>query len=207
MVGWMKKVIAAEGITEYPAGVNLRELAKRFGVGGGAVVLAIDVSYSMSEDLPNAVTGARMFVDEAIAGGYEVGLILWSDVVVADIPPSPDPKEVYQLLSTAHVSGSTDIQPALALAGDYLRALEVSDKVIVVFGDGGLGISDVKAGELAGNLLVDGIRIVTMGLGQYAATSLAVISTEGQVSGARVAESNKLAEDVASLTSGLKLRK
>ena len=60
MATWTKKDFGSTGVTEYPAGPALDQLERRF---GGAVVLALDVSSSMSgHNLRQAVQGCRRFV-------------------------------------------------------------------------------------------------------------------------------------------------
>ena len=212
MSGWMKKVFSAEGVTEFRPGPHLDLLKKRFGQ-SGAVMLLLDVSGSMTarsgrkSHLDLAVAGCRGFIDDAIGGGYDAGLIFWSHDVQAHVPPSEDGNAARALLKRAsHYGGGTNVLPALRLAGEVLLELDVSDRVIAVFGDGDLG-NDAAAKQCAAQLAARGIRIVTLGLGDASAQALAVISTETAQTVPRGTTSSTMSADIQGLARGLIARK
>jgi len=200
MATWMKKVYDAEGLTEYPVGPNAKYLADKFGP-SGAVVLCIDVSASMSgRNLREAKKGGTGFIDDAAAGGYQVGLILWSTKIAASIPPTLDIAAVQRKLDAADVVAATYLAPALELAHSMLMAADVTDRVCVVFTDGSL--SDQRQAEGAAALLkADGIRILTIGLGNEAARGLDAIAS-GEPS-ASASNADTLAGDMQRMASGL----
>lgn len=202
---WMKKLIEAEGVTEYLPGPHLAELEKRFG-GTGAVILMLDVSFSMSgARLHAAKQGCAGFIDDAVAGGYEVGLLLWNQGVAGFAPPQPGGDEARRLLASADVAGSTDAVPGLSAAGAHLLGMEATDRVIAVFGDGDLG-DETKAVRKARELHKAGIRIVTLGLGDSSARALSVIASD-PVEAPRAASVGSLKEDIRGMAQGLTLRK
>ena len=103
--GWIRKAFTSDGVTEYPVGPSFQRLRSRF---GGAVVLALDVSGSMHGDrIANAAKGCQRFIDEAVAGGYQVGLILWHHDVEGYVAPAIDPKGAHGLLKRAVAAGGT----------------------------------------------------------------------------------------------------
>lgn len=205
MSTWLKKVYNAEGVTEYPVGPNLQYLKDKFG-GSGAVVLCIDVSGSMvGKNLNEAKKGGRGFIDDAAGGGYQVGLILWSTQIAASIAPTADTAVARRTLDAAQVVAGTKLAPALELARSMLMALEVSDRVCVVFTDGSL--QDQREAERAAALLkADGIRILTIGLGRTAARGLSSIASEGQPT-TTAASTASLAGDMQQMATGLVARK
>jgi uncharacterized protein (DUF58 family) len=204
----MKKVFSADGVTEWRPGPHLDLLTKRFRQ-SGAVMLLLDVSGSMTimsgrrSRLDLAVDGCRGFIDDAVEGGYRAGLLLWSHDVRAHVPPSEDGQTARSLLKRAgKYSGGNNVLPALQLAGDLLLELDVSDRVIAVFGDGDLG--DARAAkECAAGLAAQGIRIITLGLGDASAQALAAISTETADAAPRTTTSATMAADIQGLARGL----
>ncbi|KUF06679.1 hypothetical protein AUL38_11675 [Leucobacter sp. G161] len=203
MTTWMKKVIEAEGVTEFAPGPHLKKLEERFG-GSGAVMLLLDVSGSMSGNMRAAITGALGFVEEATGGGYLVGAALWHTRVEDYVAPAPDATAVRQLLEGASPMGGTNISSALELAGDLLMKIDVTDRVVAVFGDGDLGDEDAARAE-AHRLTRHGIRIITLGLGSASAAALSVISTESLPTAA--ATTTTLSDDIRGLARGLSVRK
>lgn len=201
----MKKLISAEGVTEYPPGPQLAALTARFDR-SGAVMLLLDVSGSMAgEPLRMAVLGCEGFLNEAVAGGYQVGLILWSTDVVGFEAPTADGIPARALLRRARVQGGTDIVSSLDRAGACLLALDVFDRVIAVFGDGDLG-NAAQAKARAKVLAKSGVRILTLGLGAASAAALNAISTE-QHGAPRSTTSEKMADDIRGLAQGLAARR
>jgi Mg-chelatase subunit ChlD len=204
MSTWLKKVYNAEGVTEYPTGPNLAHLKEKFG-GSGAVVLCIDVSGSMvGPNLAEAKKGGTGFINDAAGGGYQVGLILWSTEIAASIAPTSDTAVVQRKLDAARVVAGTKLAPALELARSMLMAVEVTDRVCVVFTDGSLH-DQREAERAAARLKADGIRILTIGLGSAAARGLNAIASEGPPTTASSTES--LASDMQQLATGLVSRK
>lgn len=208
MATWTKKNFESVGVTEHPAGEGLDALQRLF---SGAVVLALDVSGSMEihdagpdhdvQRLAQAVQGCCAFVTEAVDAHYAVGVILWNHDVMGSVPPASDPQAALTLLAGAVTNGGNDAVPFLELAHRMLLRTGSSDMVVAIFGDGDLGdpgAASTKAHELAD----DGIRILTCGLGEHSAETLAAISTEA--SAPRVAASDSIAESIASMARGLK---
>lgn len=208
MNGWMKKTFTAEGVTEWPPGPCIEELVKHFGQ-SGAVMLLLDVSSSMlaklsdgSSRIEQAKIGCRGFIDEAAAGGYGIGLMLWSHAVEDVAIPSEDGATARLLLSQARPRGGTDVVPALAHAGKILMQADVDDRVIAIFGDGDLG-AVAEAKQEAARWASKGIRIITLGLGDKSAKALGVISTESDDLAPRAATDTTLVQDIRSMASGL----
>ena len=199
----MKKIIEAEGVTEYRPGPHLARLEARFDA-SGAVVLLLDVSSSMHSDMESAIRGALGFVDEASEGGYQVGAALWSTEVEASERPSKDIAQVKELLRGARAWGGTNATPALLWAGSELLALDVKDRVIAIFGDGDLG-DEERAKAIGSGLAAEGVRIITLGLGSASAQALSVVATEAEHVGE--ATHSTLSEDIRGLARGLTMRK
>lgn len=205
MSTWLKKVYNAEGVTEYPVGSNLKYLKEKFG-GSGAVVLCIDVSGSMAgANLKEAKRGGRGFIKDAAGGGYQVGLILWSTQIAAAIPPSPDTAMVHRELDGAHVVAGTKLAPALEQARSMLMAVDVTDRVCVVFTDGLLQ-DQREAERVAALLKADDIRILTIGLGRTAAHGLDSIASEDQPP-TTASSPQSLASDMQQMATGLVARR
>lgn len=209
MANWIKRAFASNGVTEYPVGPGLEDLQHRF---GGSVVLALDISGSMSvrdagpdhsmERLGQAVLGCRAFVEEAIGAHYSVGLILWNHGIAGSVPPSGSPGAVLELLSSAATAGGNNAVPFLGLAHQMLMASPAGDMVVAVFGDGDLG-NPAAAQAKAAELVADNIRILTCGLGDASARTLAAISTEA--SEPRAATGESIIESIAGMASGLRV--
>lgn len=207
MASWTRRVYNATGITEYPAGPGSEALRQRF---GGRVVLALDVSGSMAchdagpdrsrARLEQAVLGCRVFVTEAVAAGYEVGVILWHHHIQADVACDASPEGALALLASAHSSGGNDVVPCLTRAHELLGQ-GTGDRVVAVFGDGDLG-DQQRAQQKAAVLVADNIRILTCGLGDSSAADLAVISTE--TSAPRSASAESIGSSIAAMATGLK---
>jgi len=204
MAGWIRRTFNADGVTEYPVGASFERLRSSF---GGAVVLALDVSGSMvaSDNIRKAVAGCHRFIAEARAGGYQVGLILWHHDIDGAVPPSLDDAPARRLLDRAVAGGGNLAEPFLTRAHADLMALDVGDRVVAIFGDGDLGpraVAEAKAAEL----VADNIRILTCGLGDGSASELAVISTESTSAGPRTAQPDSIADSIASMARGLRLK-
>jgi uncharacterized protein (DUF58 family) len=204
----MKRVFSAEGVTEWKPGPHLDRVTKRFGQ-SGAVMLLLDVSASMKArsagrtHLDIAVDGCRGFIDDAIDGGYHAGLLLWGHDVQAHVIPSENGNTAQALLNLAdQYSGGTNVVPALQLAGKLLLDLDVADRVIAVFGDGDLG-NATAAKACATQLASQGIRIVTLGLGDASARALAEIATETVDGVQKGTTSSTMSADIQGLARGL----
>ncbi|MDN5892792.1 MAG: VWA domain-containing protein [Nocardioides sp.] len=205
MAGWMKRTYDAEGVTEYPAGPLLAQVTKGFS-SSGAIVLCIDVSYSMKgRNLDEAKKGGRGFLDDAVAGGYQAGLVLWSSKVDVAVSPSPDGHAARRALERASVSGMTNLAPALKSAGEMLAATGADDQVCVVFTDGVLTDAD-EAIRRAEQVKAAGVRVLTIGLGGIAAQGLDDIASE-QEPPTRETTTASLAADMRQIASGLSLRR
>lgn len=199
MAGWTKKDFQADPVTEFLPGPNLARLKASF---SGAVILALDVSGSMSGGrLEQAKQGCRRFIDEAAEENYAVGVILWHHDVSALTPPETSPVKARQMINSATASGGNDIVPCLREAHAALMQMPAGDRVVAIFGDGDLG-NPQTAKAAAAELQADGIRIITCGLGDASAAQLDVISTE--ISEApRSATSDAIADSIASMARGL----
>lgn len=196
---WLRRKFESVGLTQYPAGQYLSKVQDRF---GGAVVLCLDVSGSMSGNpLAQAVDGCRRFIQEAHEAHYEVGLVFWHHGVEAHVPVMKDPKPLLALLERASAGGGNDIVPTLALA-EREFAGRGGDRVVAIFGDGDLG-NPRTAAEAAQRLRGLNIRIITCGLGLSSAESLGAIADEDEL---RVASSDTISESIAGMAAGLKRR-
>ncbi len=195
---WIRRSFDAAGLTQYPTGKGLAAIQAGL---SGSVILCLDVSSSMSGSLAQARKGAQAFIADARRAGYRVGLIGWNTDVQSETPLGADLAALDTHLDRLHASGGTDVRPALRRCWKALRGLS-GDRVVAVFGDGDLGPAE-PARLLAGELAADGIRIITMGLGDAAARTLDTISTE-KTDTPRTASAATLEADITGLTSGLK---
>lgn len=205
MATWMKRTFNAEGVTEYPAGLNLRHLTEKFG-GSGAVVLCIDVSGSMAgAELREAQKGGQGFISDAGAGGYRVGLVLWDHEVVASVAPTDDLARVRAELDRGRARGGTRLAPALELAQSMLLTTDVTDRVCVAFTDGALSDQSEAEGRAA-QMKSGGIRILTIGLGGAAARGLAAIASGDQPM-TTASTADTLATDMQRIAGGLSVKR
>jgi Mg-chelatase subunit ChlD len=200
VTSWIRRSFDAPGLTQYPVGRHLAAVQSRF---GGAVVLCLDVSGSMSgPPLAQALQGCGRFVDEALRGGYEVAVLFWDHGVVGYTGLTRERHQLERFLRTASIHGGTDVVPALHQA-HALLAGRPGDRVVAVFGDGDLG-DEAGARAKSAAMRAENIRIITCGLGLASATSLDVISTETAGSGPRVADADDIADSIAGMASGLR---
>ncbi|MBB5872978.1 Mg-chelatase subunit ChlD [Allocatelliglobosispora scoriae] len=201
MSDWVRRAFDSIGGTQSPPGAYLKVLQDKY---MGKVFLCIDVSGSMSENagggktrLQAAVAGAKVFVKEAVAAHYQVGLILWDDSVHVFVPLSGDPAAVDTALSRATIAGGTALAPTLTKGIDQLRKLR-GDRVIAIFSDG--EIPDIRrARELSKEAARLEIRILVRGLGRSAAASLEQVATEGDVAENVVGTSAEIESGIASM--------
>jgi len=123
--------------------------------GGGVVsgpkglVVALDVSASMGYEgvFPKALAAAEQAIKE-VSASDAVGVVLFSDRAQGVVPPSTDHTKALAALREARPgAGATRFAPALRLAGDWLGALKVDRREIVLITDGQtkalLGAADV----------------------------------------------------------------
>lgn len=113
-------------------------------------VVALDVSASMGYEgvFPRALALAEQAVRQSSAGDA-VGVLLFSDQAQGVGPPSTDHgKALAALLEAAPGARPTRFAPALRLASDWLGALRVDRREIVLITDGQAralpGVSDVS---------------------------------------------------------------
>jgi Mg-chelatase subunit ChlD len=208
MTTWIKKQFDAAGLTQSPPGPGLGALQARM---SGTVMLCIDVSGSMSardakgpdgtpmQRLDCAVAGARGFVAEALAGNYRVGVVGWHHGIQSLDEPTKDAREIEKYLNRLSITGGNNIVPTLDACEQILAPLK-GDRVVAIFGDGDLG-SPTPAATTAKRLELQGIRIITMGLGEASARAMAAISTEDVVLTASTAT---MADDIKSMSGRLK---
>lgn len=199
---WIRKAYDSAGLTQYPVGTHLGALQARF---GGAVVLCIDVSGSMSgSPLGQAIVGSKLFVAEALQNHYDAGVLLWDTGIQAAVAPTSDRSVLDAALQAARAGGGTNVLPALLRAEQLLEGRS-GDRVIAIFGDGDLGDASGALRE-ATRLAGLGIRVITCGLGDASAEQLGAISTE-TADGPRVAQSGGIAEAIAGMASGLRQKR
>ena len=197
-MGWTRKTFDGMGLTQYPVGRNLAVLQARL---GGAVVLCLDVSGSMSGDrLDQAKAGCARFVAEAEAARYSIGGVLWHHDVAGSSSLDRGRAGAAALFDSAVASGGNAITPALRRCERLLDEM-AGDRVIAVFGDGDLGPQDVAIAE-ASRLAAKGIRVITCGLGEESAELLDAISSE--TAPARVAAHDDIAGAIARMSSALR---
>lgn len=205
MSTWMKKTFSAEGVTEFPPGPSLQRLRDKYQKDNG-VVLAMDVSWSMEGEIDEAIRGCLNFVDEALSGGYFVGVMFWSSMVESSLDLTKDLDALHRFVKSARLGGGTDVLPALKRGREMLMRYKLEDRVVAVFGDGDLGPNQTKAVNYSKQLSSEGIRIITMGLGPSSSKALNAISTESNNEASREANSATLARDIRSMATGLSMR-
>ncbi|WP_233050711.1 vWA domain-containing protein [Schaalia cardiffensis] len=198
MAKWMKRQFESMEATEYPVGPAFEALSSFF---RGAVVLALDVSYSMEgEPLNAAKRGAEDFLSEAADGGYSVGLVLWHGAVAGHVELRRESHAALELLRTAEARWGTNVVPALKVAWSDLKDDPSGDRVIAIFGDGDLGDRE-RALEIAAQIRADGIRIITCGLGEDSADALGELADYEE---RRHASSDAIEQSIRELATGLR---
>jgi Mg-chelatase subunit ChlD len=200
MADWVRKTFDSHGLTQYNPGPYLARIQE---LASGSVILCIDISGSMSGSrIDEACKGARKFLAEAAANNYKVALLAWDTGVAEyhgfDVGLTSIDSILAQVLS---IGGGTCIVPALKHCHKELAGLR-GDRVVAVFGDGDLG-DPSKAKAVADQMRADGIRIVTLGLGEGAASALDEISTENRVT-PRAVEETSISSGIAGLARALK---
>ncbi len=113
-------------------------------------IVALDVSASMRYEgvFPRAQAQAEQAIRE-LKPADAVGLLLFSDQAQGVVPPSTDhAKALAALREAAPGARATRFAPALRLAGDWLSALKVDRREVVLVTDGQtralLGVNDVS---------------------------------------------------------------
>ncbi len=112
-------------------------------------VIALDVSASMGYEgvFPRALAQAEQAIRE-MGEGDAVGVLLFSDRAQGVAPPSTDHAKALAAVREARPQAfATRFAPALRLAGDWLSALQVDRREVVMITDGQtkalIGASDV----------------------------------------------------------------
>lgn len=202
MANWVRKDFDSHGLTQHKPGPYLAKIQER---ACGWVVLCIDVSGSMSgERLTQACTGARRFLAEATAHNYRIALISWDTGIVESYGFEGVPGAIDKALTHGlRNGGGTNIVPALEHSHGVLSGLR-GDRVVAVFGDGDLG-DTFGAKQRAVAMQAEGIRILTLGLGEGAATALDEISTEDREA-PRVVDEGNISSGIAGLARALKVK-
>lgn len=197
---WIRRVFESPGLTQVPPGDHLRTMQRR--LGGGAVVLMIDVSGSMyGQPIAEAVRGAKLFVKEAVEARYEVGIILWHVEVVAACRPATDGAAALDILSQASAGGGNDLIGPLIHCHDMLDEYD-GDRVVALFGDGDL-TPKAQVLDRVARMKDENIRFVTRGLGEAAAREFGEISDES-AEAAKVDRVEDLADGIAGMASALR---
>jgi predicted metal-dependent peptidase len=193
---WVRRDFGGTGVTQYKPGRHLDAVQAHL---LGRALLCIDVSGSMSgAPLRAAIDGGGDFLDEAAAAGYRCGLILWDDGVVAHLPTTSTLGAVRNRLNAAAVAGGTALSPALRVAIAELGPM-TGDRVVCVFGDGGIGDPGPTA-VLAAEARALGIRFVVRGLGAGASTSLtAALKPDGDDSDRTIHDVGDMRRGIASM--------
>jgi len=202
MAIWTRKQFDAVGITQSPTGPYLRSVQNQF---GGTVMLMIDISGSMGgARIVNAAAGARLFVEEAVAAHYAVGVMLWNDQVVDVCSPNKDGQSALRILGPlSHAHGGNSLIQPLEECDMILRDFS-GDRVVALFGDGDITPKDAVLAKVA-EMKSNGIRFVTRGLGHHAAQEFAEISDERSES-VLVQSVEQLSTSIASMASSLNQR-
>lgn len=202
MLDWTRAEFAGVGMTRYPVGPHLSELQGRF---SGIVYLCIDVSGSMSgTPLEKAIAGSLAFVAEAFDAHYEVGIVLWDHGISEQIDHTTKRLEVEALLRSARIAGGTDIVSTLEFLDRKIGDLS-GDRVAAIFGDGDLG-NRSRALEKAAELRAKGVRILSCGLGDGAASALDEISSEGREKPRAAGTVDEIEETIANMAGQLTIR-
>jgi Mg-chelatase subunit ChlD len=200
MASWVRKSFDSHGLTQHKPGPYLAKIQE---LSCGWVILCIDVSGSMSgRRLTDACAGARKFLSEATANNYQVALVSWDTGIVESYGFDVGSRAIDDALRRGlRDGGGTNVVPALDHAYRVLHPLR-GDRVVAVFGDGDLG-DGTGARQRAVTMHTEGIRILTLGLGQGAASALDAISTE-QREAPRVVDEGRIASGIAGLAQVLK---
>ncbi|MBA2323321.1 MAG: VWA domain-containing protein [Pseudonocardiales bacterium] len=202
VASWVRREFSGTGVTQYPPGPQLAVIQQQF---GGRALLCIDVSGSMSgAPLQAAIEGGLDFLAEAGQAYYACGLVLWDTKVVNHVPTTAPASTVQAALRRAKSGGGTALAPALRRAIKELGPLK-GDRVICVFGDGGIG-DPAEAQRLAAEARALGIRFVVRGLGDHASASLTrVLTPEVKGEGQTVHNVEDLRQGIASMAAEVRM--
>jgi len=201
---WIRRDFSTVGVTQYRPGRQLAAVQAHL---VGRALLCIDVSGSMSgEPLHAAVEGGLDFLSEARSAHYRCGLILWNDQVVVHLPTGTSQRKVEARLRAAVASGGTSLAPAVSAATTELGPL-TGDRVVCVFGDGGIG-DPGPAEEAAARARGMGIRFVVRGLGPHASDSLAsALDADGPRADRTIEDVGGVRRGIASMVESLRARR
>ncbi len=102
---WLKKLEQATG-----GSLQAPNAATAIARAGGAVVLAVDCSISMTgEKLNHARSGSLAFAADALSRGFAVGVLQFGSVAEELAPPGRSEPELRAALEKLHVTGSTNM--------------------------------------------------------------------------------------------------
>lgn len=162
------------GLTNPKIGTQLKTV-KREGVD---VVFALDVSKSMlAEDIaPNRLEKAKQIISKIIdiLGSDRVGVIVYAGNSYPLLPITTDHAAAKMFLQNANPdmvsSQGTAINEALQLAKSYYNDDEQTNRFLIIISDGEDHQEDTL--EAAKNLVDEGIKVYTVGVGQEKGTRI-----------------------------------
>lgn len=136
------------------------------------IVFAVDVSKSMlAEDIaPNRLEKSRQLVSQIINSlvSDRIGIIAYAGKAFPQLPITTDyaaGKLFLQGLNTDMISSQgTAISEAIELSRSYFSDSEQTNKVLIIISDGE-DHGEISAAEAANNAVNDGIKIITIGVG------------------------------------------
>jgi uncharacterized membrane protein len=140
-----------------------------------ALVLVLDKSGSMNRPVSGARANQQQVANEAAALAIEslrahslVGVIAFdtSGHVVVPLQRNADPPAVARTVRGIMAQGGTNLRPALRLARDMLKGVDVDHKRVVCLTDGESPTAGLD--ELVRDMERDGIRLTTIGVGDDA---------------------------------------
>lgn len=136
------------------------------------IVFAVDVSKSMlAEDIaPNRLEKSRQLVSQIINSlvSDRIGIIAYAGKAFPQLPITTDyaaGKLFLQGLNTDMISSQgTAISEAIELSRGYFTESGQTNKVLIIISDGE-DHGEISAAEAANNAVNDGIKIITIGVG------------------------------------------
>lgn len=177
------------------------DLPERLVVPETAIVLVLDSSGSMSGRVGGSTRSQQEIANQAAIAAVEtldardlVGVVEFESDArwVTELAPNDRPELTASRIADITAGGGTNLPPALALAGEALRASEAKVKHIVVLTDG-VSAGSESLPEAAQTLALDGINVSTIAVGDGADTeTLRVIAERGGGSFYRVSDPNVL---------------
>lgn len=149
---------------EKATGKSLGEGARRRGRRRQSVILAIDISGSMSkEKLTQARVGTLSFYENAVSKGYDVGLIAFeSDSrVLFDVGQIRSKEQLRLEMDALASKGSTNMTSAISLVHERLRSVTgIRAMVLATDGEPDKPSEAIRAADRAKE---DGISIICIG--------------------------------------------